>query len=392
MKYDTETVFKSLEFEVNRLFKDEDALIWFPATIKYVFDRIFASMNAIDSIAYAQLLVDYYHDQIHSVNYSSVTIPTRKLYALSAMLQCQLMLASMKDQSDTATIRECLKILDTSCIIVGFPVLESEFRNSCEELQSRLNRPLGVEIEQARTSEPMIAFPIRCYNSAELPYDDVKYLISCNAPFVLRNAASDWPATKLWSNINDLVGKIGLDRTVPVEIGSSYTNEEWSQKLMTIREYAEKFLISNPESIGYIAQHNLLHQFQQLQDDVCLLEVCYEYENVMINTWFGPAGTVSPLHTDPYNNMFVQVVGSKYVRLYSPEQSDRMYPHGGGSLMTNTSKVDVENIDEDKYPLFLNASYVETILNPGDFLFIPVKWWHYVRSLSVSVSISHWLQ
>jgi len=39
---------------------------------------------------------------------------------------------------------------------------------------------------------------------------------------------------------------------------------------------------------------------------------------------------------------------------------------------------------------FKKAEYVEGILEPGDGLFIPVGWWHYVRSLDVSFSVSFW--
>jgi lysine-specific demethylase 8 len=55
-------------------------------------------------------------------------------------------------------------------------------------------------------------------------------------------------------------------------------------------------------------------------------------------------------------------------------------------------QVDVENPDLHKYPKFayILDCYQECILTPGDALFIPPKFWHYVRSLSVSFSVSFW--
>lgn len=35
---------------------------------------------------------------------------------------------------------------------------------------------------------------------------------------------------------------------------------------------------------------------------------------------------------------------------------------------------------------------VSVILSPGDVLFVPNKWWHYVENLSTAVSINTWIQ
>lgn len=35
---------------------------------------------------------------------------------------------------------------------------------------------------------------------------------------------------------------------------------------------------------------------------------------------------------------------------------------------------------------------LKVILEPGDVLFVPKKWWHYVESLETSISINTWIE
>ena len=84
-------------------------------------------------------------------------------------------------------------------------------------------------------------------------------------------------------------------------------------------------------------------------------------------------------------------MGRKYVRLYPKESSDSLYPRD--SILSNTSQVDVENPDHEKFPLFEQCDETqaqEHILLPGQALYIPPKHWHYIRSLDVSFSVSFW--
>lgn len=63
-----------------------------------------------------------------------------------------------------------------------------------------------------------------------------------------------------WIDLNYLL-KIAGNRTVPIEIGSHYVDENWSQKLMTLQDFIKNhFLSDSAEKRGYLAQHNLFDQ------------------------------------------------------------------------------------------------------------------------------------
>lgn len=107
-----------------------------------------------------------------------------------------------------------------------------------------------------------------------------------------------------------------------------------------------------------------------------------------INAWFGPSGTVSPLHQDPKSNILCQVVGRKYVKLCDPKYTDSVYPHEG--MLSNTSQINAENIDFTKHPAASETVFIHEVLAPGEMLYIPLKYWHYIRSLDLSFSVSFW--
>ena len=268
-----------------------------------------------------------------------------------------------------------------------------------------------------------------------------------SGPLIIRNALTHWPAIsaseRSWRSRRYLLRRtLGGRRLVPVEVGRSYTDVEWGQRIVTFGEFLGggfavgkgkgkgKGKVEEEEGggggaeerkIGYLAQHDLFAQIPALRADIAVPDYCYatpppplapasaeddltaahkpsraRLEEPLLNAWFGPAGTISPLHTDPYHNILCQVVGQKYVRLYAPEETWRVYPRGveeGGVDMSNTSQVDVEGDSREmheRFPLFREARYVEGVLGEGECLYIPVGWWHYVRSLTVSFSVSFW--
>jgi hypothetical protein len=177
-----------------------------------------------------------------------------------------------------------------------------------------------------------------------------------------------------------------------------------------------------PASVAYLAQHGLFEQLPELAEDIDI-PLYAGAEVGSVNAWFGTAGTTTRLHYDSYENLLTQVVGYKYVRMYAPADRKHLYAitkgaAGGGPVSAgaeaelgasaaaaapaaaadaaattgqeNVSAVDVEAPDLGRFPLFAHATPHEAVLGPGDMLYIPRGWWHYVRSLTPSMSINFW--
>jgi ribosomal protein L16 Arg81 hydroxylase len=99
--------------------------------------------------------------------------------------------------------------------------------------------------------------------------------------------------------------------------------------------------------------------------------------------WFGPAGTITPLHHDTMNILFTQIVGRKQLVLVPPTQTHLLY-----NDLNVFSEVDAERPDLQRFPRFARATPVTVLVEPGQALFIPVGWWHHVRAIDVSISVS----
>lgn len=243
-------------------------------------------------------------------------------------------------------------------------------------------------------------------------------------PIVFTDLISHWPALtdRPWKSPDYLLSKtFGGRRLVPVEIGRSYVDDGWGQELIRFREFITRYIDTPSQKVGYLAQHNLFQQIPLLRNDIQVPDFCWvdvpphptnpaldqpTLSVPQLNAWFGPGKTITPLHTDGYHNLLCQAVGTKYLRLYPPKATPSMRPRAPefGVDMSNTSGLDVgvlegwderledvsgEDVEQMKRELE-GVEYWECILGPGDTLVIPIGWWHYVRSLSVSFSVSFW--
>lgn len=216
---------------------------------------------------------------------------------------------------------------------------------------------------------------------------------------VLLHCMDHWTAMQQWGDMGYLK-RIAGHRLVPVEVGSNYLAAGWGQRLMPLGEYLDEHVLRPRKSaapVAYLAQHSLFEQIPRLAKDFANPDYTVlgdDGEPHTVNVWIGPERTVTPLHYDPDHNLLAQVVGYKYVRLYRQEDARVLAPIVDG-ICTNTSTVDLDAYPDSAsldaaFPGLASLPYFDGVLSPGQQLYIPPKMWHYVRSLSPSISISFW--
>ncbi len=106
--------------------------------------------------------------------------------------------------------------------------------------------------------------------------------------------------------------------------------------------------------------------------------------------WLSAAETSTPLHRDVAENIFLQLAGRKRFYLYSPAATPWLYSNPLRSALPNFARFDPEEPDYERFPLSRAVQPLEVVLEPGNALYIPSRWWHQVRSLDVSTSLNFW--
>ncbi|KAF7726342.1 Lysine-specific demethylase 8 [Apophysomyces ossiformis] len=350
-------------------------------------------LDALNSLAMDKVLalIDLADESLLLYPYKDVPRCWRRLLADAGLLRAMLLLRRWNGEITTA--RQLIHDLDIVMVVSGAPGLERrEIANQVLDtvqdwLTTHRSKDDQQVVAETLTTKEKSAVEITLERPVQRLQECPSFFWFANhvckaTPVIIPHAIDHWPAmsSRPWQSARYLLD-IAADRVVPVEIGR-YTDAGWQQMMMRFEDFV-RIHVQNPQTPpAYLAQHDLFRQIPRLEKDILVPDYCYvspDYseeegeppEEVIKNAWFGPRGTVSPLHHDPYHNLLAQVVGTKYLRLYSPGETDKLYPHEG--LMSNTSQVDVGDPDLARFPSFATADYVECVLQPGELLYIPVS-------------------
>jgi LPS sulfotransferase NodH len=214
---------------------------------------------------------------------------------------------------------------------------------------------------------------------------------SANCPVVIQDLMADWRAMTAWtpdylkSAVGDAMIEVmtGRDADPKYEMNSRNHRSE-----LRFASYIDMVYSGRVTNDYYMVANNAFFQRPEAQTLLTDFTAFPEFLNPVSDgrqcfLWFGPSGTITPLHHDTSNILIAQVAGRKRYRLVPPTQWQYVYNSTGVF-----SDVDCENPDLNHHPKFCNATVIDIIMEPGEILFVPVGWWHHVRALDVSMTVS----
>lgn len=210
-------------------------------------------------------------------------------------------------------------------------------------------------------------------------------------PVILTEMIEDSPIMSLWSPdyFKQKYGNVKIEIMDKRNSNPNYEIEMKNhKKLVRFKDYIDRVVNEGESNDCYMVANNGSLQNKALKSllkDIDILPEFLEKSKTKGNAffWFGSAGTITPLHYDNVNIFMAQIYGRKKWTLIPPNCKPFLYNHIGVY-----SQIDCENPDYNKYPLFKKVKPIEVVLEPGEILFIPAKWWHHVKALDISISLS----
>jgi len=257
--------------------------------------------------------------------------------------------------------------------------------------QELLRKLESVMVNQQRLWESAPAYAAVEKRGAIADAEFIERYVRGSRPVVLTHLTADWPAMRRWSP-HDLKKRFGhLNVEIQAERNADTRYEENKlahRKEQRLSEFVDRVLAGGPTNDYYMTANNeVLRQpgFAPLLEDIgSLPAICDRTQLTSASSfWFGPAGTVTPLHHDTLMLFHTQIVGRKRWRFISPLETPRLYNFNGVY-----SPIDVDRPDLARYPRFAEVTMLEVVVEPGETVFLPLGWWHQVTSLDISMSFS----
>jgi hypothetical protein len=210
-----------------------------------------------------------------------------------------------------------------------------------------------------------------------------------NRPVVITDAFEDWPARNKWT-FDYFRARYGhLSTTVyRYDPDNEFTPGDVAR--IRLGDYIDKAESQEWVEFPYYLRDDwrIIHDHPELRCDYTRLPYFFDWFGLLPpfmrmpypRLFIGPKGARTPVHVDVWRThaWLSQLVGRKRWVFFQPDQEKLLYG----------CKVRIDRPQLDLYPIYRHARPIEATIGPGDTIFAPSGWAHWVVSLEPSLSLT----
>ncbi|XP_015993631.2 bifunctional peptidase and arginyl-hydroxylase JMJD5 isoform X2 [Rousettus aegyptiacus] len=228
----------------------------------------------------SEVILDYSWERLNTGAWQDVDKDWRRVYSFGCLLKAMCLCEAPGDAASVAT---ALNVCDMG-LLMGAAIFGDILIKVAAVLQTHL--PCGKRPARGPTQELPIMKKARAERA---PSPDVtggavprlhcpslqhfrEHFLLPQRPVILEGVVDHWPCMRKWSL--EYIQEIAGCRTVPVEVGSRYTDEEWSQRLMTVSEFIGQYILNEGfECVLRLCGRVLIRHFHHFRGNRVLVTV-----------------------------------------------------------------------------------------------------------------------
>lgn len=206
-------------------------------------------------------------------------------------------------------------------------------------------------------------------------------------PVVIEQLIEDWPARKLWNfeYFKDVAGDLEVPLYNSKPITSKYMYNE-PQAKMKLKNYID-LLLNEPTDLRLFL-FNLIKERPELQKHIKYPKIGLRLLKDLPFLFVGGKNSKVFMHHDIdfANILHIHLLGEKRCLIFPPSETKYLYKVPN-SLKTNDG-IDFTQPDFQKFPALALAKGFTTDLAPGETLYMPEGYWHYMHYKTPGFSLS----
>jgi hypothetical protein len=238
------------------------------------------------------------------------------------------------------------------------------------------NSQIKIQIEEwlakKADKKKIPTIPVETNLSAK---DFQKNYIEKNMPVILRGMIEKWPARKKWDF--DYFAKTYSNLHVNINL-----YDKSRVKDSTMKGLVEQIKIGDPKDPAYLQEWWFQHECPELLKDMIVPPHFAHDQNLKLlgyrnsTLWIGQKGAFTPVHQDTVfaNIWTAQIRGRKEWFIFDKDAV--IHPNKSGKP------------DFDKFLKEKKNHAMIGVLEAGDILYVPFKWWHRANTLENAISVN----